>query len=116
MTSRRPWAVLAVASLTAAGAADSGSGPARPAGAEFRAHTIATGLTGGYQVVVADLNRDGRPDVIALASDVTQLRWYQNPRWEPHLLVSGIRSTPLPSTWTETAFRRLRSRTPSRPC
>ena len=32
--------------------------------ARFAEHTIATGLTGGYQVVVADLNHDGRPDVI----------------------------------------------------
>ena len=33
----------------------------------FREHTIATGLRGGYQVVVADLNHDGKPDLIALA-------------------------------------------------
>src|SRR4051812_42577643 len=58
--------------------------------AGFRSHTIATGLEGGYQVVIADLNRDGRPDVIALASDLSELRWYQNPGWEPHVLVAGI--------------------------
>ena len=57
----------------------------------FVAHTIATGLTGGYQVVVADLNRDRRPDIIAVASDLTELRWYENPHWTPYVLVSGIK-------------------------
>jgi hypothetical protein len=57
---------------------------------DFRAHTIASGLTGGYQVVVADLNRDSRPDVIAVASGLTELRWYENPGWVPHVLVSGV--------------------------
>src|SRR5215831_11885465 len=32
----------------------------------FREHTIATDLTGGYQVVVSDVNHDGKPDLIAL--------------------------------------------------
>ena len=58
--------------------------------ARFTPHTIDTGLTGGYQVVVSDLNRDGRPDVIALASGLTELRWYQNPGWQRHVLVTGI--------------------------
>ncbi len=56
----------------------------------FTAHIIDTGLTGGYQVVVADLNRDGKPDIIALASGLKELRWYQNPGWEKHVLVDGI--------------------------
>ncbi len=74
--------------------------PALPAGAQqppghssaaaFAAHTIDTGLTGGYQVVVADLNRDGKPDIIALASGLKELRWYENPSWTRHVLVSGI--------------------------
>lgn len=56
----------------------------------FVAHTIDTGLSGGYQVVVADLNRDGRPDVLALASGLRQLRWYENPGWTRHVMVDGI--------------------------
>jgi hypothetical protein len=58
--------------------------------AEFAAHTIDTGLSGGYQVVVTDLNRDRRPDIIALASGLKELRWYQNPGWVRHVLVAGI--------------------------
>src|ERR1019366_8095929 len=54
--------------------------------ARFAEHTIATGLTGGYQVVAADLNHDGRPDVIALASGLPELVWYENPTWERHVI------------------------------
>ena len=40
--------------------------------AEFSEHLIAAGLKGGYQVgyqvAIADLNKDGKPDIIALAS------------------------------------------------
>jgi hypothetical protein len=62
-----------------------------PSAARFAAHTIDTALPGGYQVVVADLNRDGRPDIIALASGLNELRWYENPGWEKHVLVTGIK-------------------------
>ena len=56
----------------------------------FAAHTIATGLKGGYQVVVADLNHDGKPDLIALASGMPELVWYENPGWERHVIASGL--------------------------
>jgi hypothetical protein len=92
MTSCRRSVVLALAacsiSAAASGARPASGDPGEPA---FTAHTVATGLAGGYQVVVSDLNRDGRSDVIALASDLTELRWYENPGWEPHVLVTGIR-------------------------
>jgi len=57
--------------------------------ARFAEHTIATGLTGGYQVVVADLNHDGKPDVIALASGLPELVWYENPTWERHVIAGN---------------------------
>jgi hypothetical protein len=56
----------------------------------FTAHEIATGLRGGYQVVVADLNKDGKPDVIALASGLPELLWFENPSWQKHVLASGV--------------------------
>ena len=58
-------------------------------GVEFVAHEIGTGLRGGYQVVVADLNHDGKPDVIALASGIPELVWYENPGWQRHVIASG---------------------------
>jgi hypothetical protein len=58
--------------------------------ARFAEHTIATGLKGGYQVVVADLNHDGKPDLIALASGMPDLVWYENPTWERHVIAGGF--------------------------
>jgi len=58
--------------------------------AKFAPHEIATGLRGGYQVVVADMNHDGKPDLIALASGLTELAWYENPSWQKHVIVTGI--------------------------
>src|SRR5512143_2773867 len=57
--------------------------------ARFREHVIATGLKGGYQVVVADLNHDGKPDLIALASGMPELVWFENPTWERHVIAGG---------------------------
>ncbi len=57
----------------------------------FREHVLATDLKGGYQVVIADLNKDGRPDIIALASGMTELIWFENPTWERHVLATGLK-------------------------
>ena len=95
MIERQLFLVLTGALIVAGAAAASAvhAGPARshgPASVQFREHTIDSGLAGGYQVVVADLNHDGRPDIIALASGLNELRWYENPGWQRHVIVSGI--------------------------
>ncbi len=65
-----------------------------PLAQTFTPQTIATGLKGGYQVVLADMNRDRRPDLIALASGLTELLWLENPgkpdaAWPRHVLLGG---------------------------
>jgi len=60
-------------------------------GPRFEEHLLASDLKGGYQVVAFDVNRDGRTDVIALASGMEDLVWYRNPGWERHVLASGLR-------------------------
>ncbi len=35
----------------------------------------------GYQVAVADVNGDGRPDILALSSGQNIVDWYQDPSW-----------------------------------
>ncbi len=57
---------------------------------KFIEHTLAADLKGGYQVVVADLNHDGKPDLIALASGMTELVWFENPGWQRHVLATGV--------------------------
>lgn len=56
----------------------------------FSEHTIATDLNGGYQVVVSDINRDGKPDLIAVASGLKELIWFENPGWQRHVIVANI--------------------------
>ena len=58
---------------------------------KFREHAVAAEQRGGYQVVVADMNHDGKPDLISLASGLTELAWYENPGWQKHVIVEGIR-------------------------
>jgi len=64
------------------------SGASAPA--RFAEHTVATGLKGGYQVVAVDMNHDGKPDLIALASGMTELVWFENPGWERHVIASNL--------------------------
>ena len=45
----------------------------------FETQTLADDLAGGYQVVACDVNGDGRQDLIAVASNMTDLIWFENP-------------------------------------
>jgi len=58
--------------------------------ARFVAHEIATGLRGGYQVIAVDVNHDGKPDLIALASNLPELVWFENPTWTRHVIAGGF--------------------------
>lgn len=58
--------------------------------ARFETHTLATDLKGGYQVVAADMNRDGKPDLIAVASGMKELVWFENPAWQRHVIAGNL--------------------------
>ena len=58
--------------------------------ARFAEHTVATGLTGGYQVVAIDMNHDGKIDLVALASGMTELVWFENPGWQRHVIAQHL--------------------------
>ncbi|MFB3829790.1 MAG: FG-GAP repeat domain-containing protein [Bryobacteraceae bacterium] len=59
----------------------------------FAETIVATGLKLGYQLVAADLNRDGRPDLIAVDERATELAWYENPSWQRHVLIANAPRT-----------------------
>ena len=63
---------------------------AAPPQIAFKTHEIATGLKGGYQVVAIDVNHDGKIDLIALASGMTELVWFENPTWERHVIAGNL--------------------------
>jgi hypothetical protein len=53
-------------------------------------HVVATDLRGAYAVDAADLNKDGKVDLIAVAGGTQQLIWFENPSWTRHVIASGI--------------------------
>ena len=57
---------------------------------QFKEHVIEGNIPGGYAVIVTDINHDGKPDVIGMTQQVKELRWYENPAWEPHVIVQDI--------------------------
>jgi len=59
---------------------------------QFRAHLIDDDFAGGYQISAADVNMDGRPDVIGLSTSPARLVWYENPTWRKHVLTSETRA------------------------
>lgn len=64
---------------------------AEPPAAEFDRIVIDADFPGVYQVEVADVDGDGKPDVVALGGDVCA--WYQNPSWTKRIVIDG-RSAP----------------------
>jgi hypothetical protein len=59
----------------------------------YQTITIAGDLKMGYQLVAADLNRDGKLDLIAVDERGTELAWYENPTWERHVIVKDVPRT-----------------------
>jgi len=57
---------------------------------QFKDHVIENNIPGGYAVTIADLNKDGKPDVIGLSTQVQNLNWYENPSWTPHLMAKDV--------------------------
>ena len=60
-------------------------------GAQFSEHIVAGDLKGGYQVVAADVNHDGKLDLIAVASGQTDLLWFENPTWQRHIIAGNLK-------------------------
>src|SRR5262245_3761032 len=59
----------------------------------FRTVTVTDSLKMGYQLVAADLNRDGRPDLIAVDERGTELAWFENPSWDRHVIIANVPRT-----------------------
>jgi hypothetical protein len=64
--------------------------PEAPKQEQPKPQILADDLKGGYQVIACDVNGDGKPDLIALASGMTDLFWFENPTWERHVMASNL--------------------------
>jgi FG-GAP-like repeat len=78
--------IVLTASLLPLLGADPASGPV-----EFRTHVIESKIPGGYSVIVADINKDHKPDVIGMTQRLTELAWYENPGWERHVMIKDMK-------------------------
>ena len=57
---------------------------------KFKPHLVGR-LPGGYKVAAVDIDRDGKLDIVGLATTPSCLAWYRNPGWERHILTSGAK-------------------------
>ena len=66
------------------------SGPvlAAPPEPSFRVQSIDTDVQIGYGIAIADINGDGKPDI--LLADQHTVQWYENPTWKKHIMVENI--------------------------
>jgi hypothetical protein len=56
----------------------------------WQAHTVAE-IPSGYQVAVADVNDDGRLDILALSSEESIVAWFENPSWKARPITTATR-------------------------
>jgi len=56
---------------------------------QFEPHLVGK-LPDGYQIAVADMNGDGRPDILALSTRTGRVVWYENPGWKEHPIITSL--------------------------
>jgi hypothetical protein len=61
---------------------------ASPPVPSFRAVNVDTNLAIGYGLAIADVNGDGRQDI--LLADKDQFVWYQNPAWQKRIITGKL--------------------------
>src|ERR1700761_2970865 len=58
------------------------------ASVQFNTHVITDKLRGGYSVAIADVNHDGKLDIVPVSAGDAELAWYENPGWDRHVMLT----------------------------
>ncbi len=61
---------------------------ADPPQPKFRAQDIDTAVNIGYGIAIADVDGDGKPDIIL--ADQKTVQWYHNPDWKKHVIAENL--------------------------
>ena len=54
----------------------------------FKEQTIDDKIQIGYGLAIADVNGDGKPDILLV--DKAQVVWYESPTWEKHVIAEKL--------------------------
>jgi hypothetical protein len=83
---------LVLAGLLVVGTVSAGRQSTPPAipPAGLPAHDVATGLKGGYQELPVDVNRDGRVELVSVATAMPDFVWFENPGRQRRVIATGI--------------------------
>ena len=66
---------------------------------KFREEVIETQSGGpGYNSCIADINGDGKPDLVLVTENKDQVLWYENPTWKRRVITAGLPRLPEPIT------------------
>jgi hypothetical protein len=79
--------LLAAAGWSADPPAGLKDAPAKEGFPKFKVQEIATDLTIGYAVLIADINGDQKPDIVVV--DKHRVVWYENPTWKVRTILKG---------------------------
>jgi hypothetical protein len=80
-------AALAALCLTRPAASADAPVPVEAGGIKFEVQTIDKSLKVGYAVRVANVNADGKPDIVVCDAD--RVIWFENPSWKLHTIVDS---------------------------
>ena len=61
---------------------------AEPPQPKFRAQQIDDAVEIGYGIAIADVDGDGKPDIVL--ADKKTVQWYQNPSWKKHVIAENL--------------------------
>ena len=64
--------------------------PVRADDLKFERIVVDADFPGGYQVEVADVNGDKRPDIVALGGGICA--WYENPSWKKRIITNATQT------------------------
>lgn len=61
----------------------------------FKEQIVDPSVGVGYAVTVADINHDGKTDIVVVTENPDQIVWYENPSWTKRIIAAGFPKLPV---------------------